>query len=144
MATVTVRSMDKLQHLVSTEDHAWVTDEPTPFGDGLGPNPYEMLLAALGSCIAMTLRLYIDRKGWSVRSVSVELSHEKVHARDCEECDEKDDVMLDLIRTYILIDGDLDAEQTARLLEITHRCPVSRTLSGGPKILAELDVAPRS
>ena len=87
----------------------------------------------------MTLRLYADRKGWPLETVEIELSHERVHAKDCEDCEEGD-VMLDLIRKYIMVRGDLDEAQGRRLLEIADRCPVARTLKGGPKIISELDV----
>ena len=87
----------------------------------------------------MTLRLYAGRKGWPLESVDVQLSHERVHARDCAECEEKDDVMLDLIRSYIVVTGSLDEEQGIRLLEIAKRCPVHRTLKGEIKIRSTLD-----
>ena len=86
----------------------------------------------------MTLRLYADRKAWPLGEVTVELSHSRVHARDCEDCEEADDVMLDVIRKRVLVTGDLDAAQLERLHEIADRCPVQRTLEGGPKILSEL------
>ena len=83
----------------------------------------------------MTLRLYADKKGWSLGSITVELSHERVRA----ECDERDDAMLDVVRSHIVVRGDLDGAQSARLLQIAKRCPVHRTLEGGPTILTELD-----
>ena len=89
----------------------------------------------------MTLRLYADRKGWALRSVRIELSHQRVHARDCVECEENDDVMVDLIRAYIVVAGDLDDCQIQRLLEIANRCPMHRTLRGGPQIVTELSLA---
>jgi putative redox protein len=88
----------------------------------------------------MTLILYARRKGWPLEGVTVELSHERVHARDCEECEEKEDVMLDVIRRYIVLHGDLDDEQEDSMLTIARRCPVHRTLTGGPEILDEIDV----
>ncbi len=89
----------------------------------------------------MTLILYARRKGWPLEGVTVELSHERVHARDCEECEEKDDTMLDVIRRHIIVRGDLSEEQRQRLLAIAKRCPVHRTLEAGPKILDEMDTA---
>jgi putative redox protein len=88
----------------------------------------------------MTLRLYADRKEWDIGSVRVELSHERVHARDCAECEEQGNTRIDLIRRYIVLTGALDASQTERLLQIAERCPVHRTLDGGPTIVSELDV----
>ena len=89
----------------------------------------------------MTLRLYAAKKSWALETVEVQLSHERIHARDCAECEEKDDVMVDLIRLYILVTGELDEEQGSRLLAIARRCPVHRTLEGGPTIVSELDIA---
>lgn len=86
----------------------------------------------------MTLRLYADRKGWSLGEVTIELEHNRVHARDCEECEEADDVVLDVIRKRVTVSGELDAEQLERLHDISGRCPVQRTLEGGLKILSEV------
>ncbi len=88
----------------------------------------------------MTLRLYADRKEWGLRAVKVELSHERVHARDCAECEQEGSSRIDLIRRYIVVTGALDAAQCERLLQIAERCPVHRTLDGGPTILTELDL----
>ncbi len=88
----------------------------------------------------MTLRLYAGRKGWNLESVEVELSHERIHARDCEECEENDNVMVDLIRRNIVLAGELDEDQEARLLALAKRCPVHRTLEGGPTIVTNLEV----
>ena len=90
----------------------------------------------------MTLTLYARRKGWPLEGVNVELSHQRVHARDCEECDEKEDVMIDVIRWNIMVRGGLAPEQVERLLAIAQRCPVHRTLSGGPTIVDEMELAP--
>ena len=87
----------------------------------------------------MTLRLYAAKRGWDLDSVDVQLSHERVHARDCDECEENDNVMVDLIRLHITVTGELDGEQEARLLTIAKRCPVHRTLDGGPTIVTELN-----
>ena len=88
----------------------------------------------------MTLRLYASRKRWALESVEVQLTHERIHARDCAECEEDEDVMLDLIRLRIVATGELDEEQGARLLELAKRCPVHRTLEGGPTIVSHLDI----
>ena len=88
----------------------------------------------------MTLRLYADRKKWDLQAVRVELSHERVHARDCAECEQESGSRIDLIRRYIVVTGTLDEAQAERLLQIAERCPVHRTLEGGPTILTELDV----
>ena len=140
MDMVKVESFQNLRQIVSTDTHSWIADEPPEEGEGLGPNPYELLLAALGSCTSMTLILYARRKGWPLEGVTVELSHERVHAHDSRECEEKDDVMVDVIRRYIVVKGTLDKEQKERLLYIARRCPVNRTLTGSLEILDEIDV----
>lgn len=87
----------------------------------------------------MTLLLYAGRKGWPVESVTVELSHERVHAEDCEGCEEPGH-SLELIHRYIVVKGSLDEAQRVRLLDISQRCPIHKTLSAPPRILDELDV----
>ncbi len=142
MATVKVESFKNLQQVVTTSGHSLISDEPPEVGEGLGPDPYELLLAALGTCTSMTLLLYAQRKEWPLAGVYVELSHDRVHARDCEECEERDDTIIDLFRRYIVLKGALDREQVQRLGEIAQRCPVHRTLSGNIRIIDEVDAVP--
>jgi putative redox protein len=124
---------------VRSDDHTWLADEPAKAGgDNLGPDPYEELLAALGTCTSMTLRLYANLKRWPLTDVSVELSHARDHGLDCERCEEPDQVV-DVVRRRIRVAGDLDAEQRRRLLEIADRCPVHKTLTGRLVIETELD-----
>lgn len=107
-----------------------VADEPLSVGGtNTGPTPYDYLLTALGSCTAMTLRMYADRKGWPLESVTVRLTHQKAHARDCAEC-ETEHGLIDEVTREIDIEGALDVDQRNRLLEIASRCPVHRTLHG--------------
>jgi putative redox protein len=134
MAKVRARSLEKLQVLLQGEHHSILADEPPEAGDGLGPDPYELLLAALGACTAMTLRLYAKRKGWDLREVRAELVHERVHASDCDDCEQKEGY-IERIRVNLAFEGDLDDEQRARLREIADRCPVRRTLAAAPKIV---------
>jgi putative redox protein len=109
--------------------HVLIADEPVAAGGGdLGPNPYELLLMALGACTAMTLRMYARRKQWPLAHVAVHLRHLRDYARDCAECGNKP-VALERIEREIEIDGALDDAQIARLLEIADKCPVHRTLS---------------
>lgn len=117
------------QQTVDIGRHRLLADEPTAVG-GLdsGPGPYDLLLAALGACTAMTLRLYADRKQLSLSRVAVCLKHSKIYAADCESC-ETQEGMLDQIERTITLEGDLAPEARARLLEIADRCPVHRTLT---------------
>ena len=137
MAEVRAESLEKYQILLRTSNHALLADEPPEAGDGLGPDPYELLLAALGSCIAMTVRMYARRKGWDLQKATAELVHERVHASDCEECDETEGY-IERVRVQLRFEGELDEQQRARLLEIAGKCPVRRTLLGTPKIVDEL------
>ena len=111
-----------------------VADEPEDMGGtNEGPSPYDLLLAALGSCTAMTLRMYADRKSWPLDEVEVHLRHYKIHARDCAEC-ETTVGKVDHIDRYIELRGDLSDEQRARLIDIATRCPVNRTLTHEIKV----------
>ena len=113
---------------VEVRSHRFVADEPTSVGGtDRGPTPYDMLLAALGSCASMTIALYARRKGWPLTEVTVQLRHSRIHAEDCAECETKEG-RLDRIEWDFQLDGDLSDEQRARLLEIAQRCPVHRTL----------------
>jgi putative redox protein len=113
-----------------SDDHYWLADEPKRLGgDNLGPDPYEHLLAALGACTSMTIRMYANRKSWPLEDVSVRLSHGREHRKDCEDCDE-DGQKLEVLRREISLTGPLDSEQRDRLMEIADRCPVHRTLEG--------------
>lgn len=120
-------------HVVARR-HAFVVDEPTSLdGTDLGPDPYELLLASLGSCIAITLRMYADRKGWPLEAVRVRLTHEAVHADDAEGC-ERERRAIDQVETTLALEGELDPAQRARLLEIADRCPIHRTLESGVRL----------
>jgi uncharacterized OsmC-like protein len=125
---VVVRSQAGLTQSIDIRGHHLIADEPTDEGGlDLGPNPYELLLSALGACTAMTVRMYAQRKGWPLESIEVALQHERVHAEDCANCDTRD-AFLDHITKYISLEGALDAEQRQRLIEISERCPVQKTL----------------
>jgi uncharacterized OsmC-like protein/alpha-beta hydrolase superfamily lysophospholipase len=119
----------RFQQEITVGAHRFLADEPVEVG-GLdsGPGPYDLLLAGLGACTAMTLRLYAERKALPLERVTVELNHSRIHATDCENCETKEG-MLDRIERAITLRGALDAEQRRRLLEIADKCPVHRTLT---------------
>ena len=116
------------QQEIITGTHRLLADEPTDVG-GLdsGPGPYDLLLAALGACTAMTLRLYADRKKLPLTRTIVRLRHNRIYATDCAECETKEG-MIDRIERVITLEGDLDAGQRAQLVDIANKCPVHRTL----------------
>ena len=108
---------------------ALTTDEPRALGgDDAGPDPYTLLLAALGSCISMTVNLYARRKQWPVETVTVRLRQNRMHAKDCQECDDKEG-FIHRIERSVTVTGALSDEQHARLQEIAHKCPVHKTLT---------------
>lgn len=132
MADVIVTSGTNLQNEVRYGDgQSFITDEPVEIGgDGAGADPYTLLLAALGSCISMTLMLYARRKGWPLERVTVRLSQRRIHARDCAECETSTEGFVHRIERSVRIEGaHLDEEQHARLQEIAHKCPVHKTLT---------------
>lgn len=120
---------------VMTDNHVWIADEPVAAGgQDLGPDPYEHLLAGLGACTSMTLRMYANRKKLALDDIEVELSHQRSHAADCGDC-ESSSKFVDVIERNITLKGDLSAEQRKRLLQIADRCPVHLTLENDPKIV---------
>ena len=131
MNEVTVTSIMKLQNEVRYgENQTLITDEPSGAGgDGAGPDPYTLLLAALGSCISMTITLYARRKGWPVERVTVRLRQQRIHAKDCTECEQNTEGFVHRIERAVEVEGDLTDEQRARLQEIAHKCPVHKTLT---------------
>ncbi len=132
---VVVTELDKkfLTGLYS-HSHQLLADEPESFGgSNLGPSPYDLLLMALGACSSMTLRMYASHKKLPLDKVSVQLRHEKIHAKDCQDCEQKEGY-IDHIQREIKIEGDLTIEQKQRLLEIADRCPVHRTLENRPVV----------
>ena len=131
MSEVTVTSLSNLRNEVNYgEGQTLVTDEPAALGgEGAGPDPYTLLLAALGSCVSMTLMLYARRKGWPLERVRVRLRQRRVHAKDCAECGSTFGGFIHHIERAVEVEGNLTEEQRARLQEIAHRCPVHRTFT---------------
>ena len=130
MADVTVRTLDGVAAQVSTGDHEFLVDEPPPLGANRGPDPYELLLSALGACTAITTMLYARRKGWPLEEVVVHLTHAREHTDDCASggyCDSAE--------VHVELEGQLDDEQRHRLLDISTRCPVARTLARGIEVV---------
>src|SRR5262245_2875052 len=134
---VVVSSEAGLAQDISSGKHRWRSDEPAPFGTDSGPSPYELLLAALGACTSMTLRLYAQRKRWDLQRVTVRLQHSRVHAEDCLDCETKEG-LLDRIDREIELSGNLDDTQKRRLLEVAEHCPVHRTLTSEINIRTSL------
>ena len=127
----------RYQQRVTAGSHWLIADEPVAAGGlGSGLNPYELLLAGLGACTSMTLRMYAERKALPLARVSVRLRHSKIHAKDCAECETREG-RIDRIERTIALEGALDDEQRARLMEIADKCPVHRTLK------SEIDIRTR-
>jgi len=131
MNEVTVTSTVNLRNEVRyNKDKILITDEPIAAGgEGAGPDPYTLLLAALGSCISMTATLYARRKGWPLERVTVRLRESRIHAQDCKECNRSEDGYVHRIERQVSFEGSLDAEQLERLQEIAHKCPLHKTLT---------------
>lgn len=123
----------KYETISTTGKHEIIGDEPVPMGLDKGPTPYDFLLLALGNCVAMTLRMYADQKGWDLTEVQVNLNQDRIHAKDCDDC-ESEEGFIHVIEKEVKLTGNLDATQRARLIEISDRCPVNKTLLNEIKI----------
>lgn len=136
---VIVREYDKkFTREILTQHHRVISDEPIALGGSdLGLNPYELLLAALGSCTSMTLRMYANHKQIDVQDIQVELQHSRIHAEDCADC-EKQTTQIDLLTRNIRLTGNLSDQQRTRLLEIANKCPVHKTLQNKIRINTNL------
>jgi putative redox protein len=135
LATVTVKSDPTNRYTTHIQglSHTILADEPAPYGDDLGPSPYELLLASLGACTSMTLQMYARRKGWPLEEVRITLMFDRVHAGDASACEEPETKIERISRNIELI-GPLDDAQRKRLIEIAGKCPVHKTLLSKPTI----------
>src|SRR5258705_10318674 len=131
MSEVVVTSQSNLRNEVRYgEGHSFITDEPiSAGGEDAGPDPYTLILAALGSCISMTVTLYAKRKAWPLQRVIVRLRQRRIHSDDCKECTRTTEGFVHRIQRSVTFDGDLSEEQRTRLQEIAHKCPVHKVLS---------------
>jgi putative redox protein len=136
--TIVRGSADGFLQEIWAGSHRLIADEPIEAGGtDKGPGPYELLLAALGACTSMTVSLYARNKKWPLESVQVRLTHSKVHAEDCADCETRAG-LVDEIQREISLMGTLTEEQRAKLLEIANKCPVHRTLTSEIKIRTQL------
>lgn len=139
MAEIVVSSVDYLKQEITAGKHRLIADEPLEAGGSdAGPDPYSLLLAALGACTAMTLQMYARRKQWPLEKVEVSLRHSRIYAKDCDEC-ETEEGKIERIDRYISITGPLTVDQKNRLMEIAKRCPVHKTLVSEVSIKDFLD-----
>jgi putative redox protein len=123
---------------ITAGGHALIADEPESMGGSdNGPDPYALLLSALGACKAITVRMYADRKGWPLDRLEITLSHQRVHAKDCEDCEHAEG-MISVIDCTLTAHGELSAEQRVRLTEIADKCPVHKTITGPNRIRTKL------
>ncbi len=131
-------SEDSFTTAMKVGNHYLTADEPVSFGgNDFGPSPYELVSAGLSACTAMTVQMYVKRKGWPLKNIEVHTSYSKTHAQDCEDC-ESDIAKIDTFRREIRLTGNLDEKQIARVLQIADKCPVHKTLHNEVQILTTL------
>ncbi len=129
----------KYKTVMTAGNHELISDEPENVGGkDEGPDPYDYLLMALGSCSVITMKMYAERKKWPVEDIYVEVRQYKAHAEDCKDCDDPK-ARIDKIEKEITVKGDLSDEQVQRLLEISKKCPVHKTLLSEVVIDSEIE-----
>jgi putative redox protein len=139
MSEVVVTSVKNLQNEARYPDgRTLMIDEPASLGgESAGPDPYSLLLSALGGCISMTVTLYARRKGWPLERVTVRLRQQRIHAKDCITCEANTEGFVHHIERSVTLEGPLTDEQRTRLQEIAHKCPVHKTLTS-PIVVTDL------
>ena len=138
MATITADLTSGFAVELRAGEHVWRADEPTDLGGtDTGPTPYELLMSAVAACTCITLSMYCQRKGWPLDSISARYEYDKVHADDCEECEDDGLGYIERVRSEIFIEGAFDDEQRARLTDIAQRCPVHKTIDHGVSFTIE-------
>lgn len=131
-------SEDGFTTAMKVGNHYMTADEPISFGgNDYGPSPYELVSAGLSACTAMTVQMYVQRKGWALENIEVHTSYSKSHAEDCENC-ELDAAKIDTFHREIKLTGDLGDKQIARILQIADKCPVHKTLHSETQIITRL------
>jgi uncharacterized OsmC-like protein/alpha/beta superfamily hydrolase len=129
----------RYQQEIAVDGHRLLADEPASVGgDGTGPSPYDYLSAALGACTTMTLRMYAEHKQLDLPRVSVDVSHGKLHAKDCKDCGEGREGRIDRFERVLSVDGDVSEQLRGKLLEIAGKCPVHKTLEKSSVVIIRL------
>ena len=138
MTTVTADLISGFAVELRAGDHVWHADEPGSLGGtDTGPNPYELLLSAVAACTSITISMYCQRKGWDLHSVSARYDYDRVHATDCDDCEDDVTGKIERIRSEIYIEGDFDDAARAKLADIAKRCPVHKTVDVGVTFTTE-------
>jgi len=140
MAHITAELTSGTQVTISNGRHTWRADEPVDVGgNDTGPTPYELLVGSLAACTLITLALYCRHKQLPLKAVTATYEHGRIHAKDCEECEEPKKGYIDRITSRVRIAGDFDEEQRKRLSQIVERCPVHKTLAAGVTMADQTD-----
>jgi putative redox protein len=135
---LTAQNGTNFQVRIKSGRHEFIADEPLDIGDDAGPDPYSLLLGSLAACTIMTVQMYARRKNWPLEGVELSLSTQKVHAKDCEDCESDPNARVDIIERQISFEGELTEDQIDRLADIASKCPVHRTLTSETVIRTEI------
>jgi putative redox protein len=141
MTTITADLDSGYRVDITNGRHYWVCDEPVSNGGtDEGPSPYDLLLGAVAACTAITLAMYANRKGMALESVSARYSYDRIHADDCEDCEEDPATWLDRVTSQIFIEGSFSGDERELLADVARRCPVHRTMAAGVHFVDEVVV----